>query len=351
MAIACSPTPKSLPPGIENAMLQDALSVAGEEQGLALARAGGLFQGPRLVPDPGEEPAARLPDIAHSTATSLGHSCLGRQPLRCTTEPRAGQQGRGWEGGQATRPPISLRSPADPQDPRHLSGGSASSSTPDPHPRARGRGLAAPPPAPPPPPPPRAPGSAPLRARARALPSPGDRPCARRGRCAPGPGEGGELGSASRPPRSSPAATQAKPERASGAGPRDAHLSGRAGPAEEDARGPGPGLARSAALPAPPPTLPGEAAGSDGPDEVSRLPRFLFCPSGHRRSLSPDGDCARARAGPNRRSAGHARPRSPRACCWEESPSPPLARLPLLRTGRGRSLPEFPLPLSFGKMN
>lgn len=241
---------------------------------------------------------------SQTSCTARRLLCLGRQSLRCTTEPRAGQQGCGWEGGQATGPPISLRSPADPQDPRHLSRGSASSSTPDPQPRARGRGLA------------RASASAArpgLGRPARALPSPGDRPCARRGRRAPGPGEGGERGSAWRPARSP--ATQATPERASGAGPRDAHLSGRAAPAGEDARGPGPSRARSAALPAPPPSLPGEAAGSDGPDEVSCLPRFLFGPSGRRRPLRPDAGCARARArtadrwaAPPAREAGHARP-------------------------------------------
>lgn len=131
-----------------------------------------------------------------------------------------------------------------------------------------------------------------------------------------------ELHLASRPPRSSSSAPLAKPERASGAGPRDAHLLGRARLAEEDARDPGLSPACSAARPAPPPTFPGEAAGSDGRDEVRCLPRFPSGSFGHRRSLWPDDGRARPRArararardrtrgrwvGPLAREAGHAR--------------------------------------------
>lgn len=56
--------------------------------------------------------------------------------------------------------------------------------------------------------------------------------------------------------------------------------------------GPLPGLssAHSTGRPAQPPTFPGEAAGSDGRDEVSCIPRFLSGSFGRRNYLQPEGD-------------------------------------------------------------
>lgn len=121
---------------------------------------------------------------------------------------------------------------------------------PPPRPRARGCGLAAPPPPRPAPAPPtaRAPGLIPpVRARAfqaRDLPARAPRPLrsetqALRVRRAPGQGSVSGWAGKGRPPRSPPPAALAKPECASGAEPRDAHLSGRARRAEEHARVPG----------------------------------------------------------------------------------------------------------------
>lgn len=176
----------------------------------------------------------------------------------------------------------------------------------------------------------------------------GLRPGSRGSATLPSTGRAAELDLASRLPRSSPPTPLVEPECAPGAGPRDAHLSGQARLAEEDARGPGLSPARRAARPAPPPTFPGETAASDRKDEVSCLSRFLSGAFGHRRSLRPEDGCARVRvhAGPNRRSGSRAGGPGARAQAAVK-PSGILlgsvtfanARLP---ARRGRTLPDSP---------
>lgn len=174
----------------------------------------------------------------------------------------------------------------------------------------------------------------------------------------PGRERTAELDLASRPPRSSSPAPLAKPERASGAGPRDAHLLGQARLAEEDARGPGLSPACSAARPAPPPTFPGEVAGSDGRDEVRCLPCFLSGTFGHRHSLRPDDGYARVRG---------AEPEVGGSGSWPERPATrgvkssgillervTFANTLLLATAPSQAGPEparIPLPPSFCKIN
>lgn len=152
------------------------------------------------------------------------------------------------------------------------------------------------------------------------------------------------LALASRPPRSRPRLGGRNPSARPARGRvtrtcRAGRARGRgcAGPA------PGPRPARSAA---PPAAFPGEAAGSDGRDEVSCLPlspRLLWP-----RASFPAQQRPRARAGPAQVGGSGGRPGGwPRAAakasgiCWKVSPRPP----PSSRRARalaGQSPPRFP---------
>lgn len=82
---------------------------------------------PQLVPDSGEEPATRPPDLRFDTTTPLGHSCAS------LGSPYNAQQSPGRER-PATRPPRLLQNAEALKEPGTRSGGPACSSGDSPEP-------------------------------------------------------------------------------------------------------------------------------------------------------------------------------------------------------------------------
>lgn len=222
-------------------------SADGKRQGQR--RSGNLVQSSRQVPGRTQPPDLPAPSTIPPLPRRLEY-------LRCTAEPSARGRGGQEAGEQEARLPahVALKS-----RPIHANQ-EILREAPPPPPRSRdpevgGVVSPAPPPLAPLPGPDcaRAP-EPPHCARAREATGvwgpgpPGPTRCpARRGSGAAGKGRPDGLGPApSAPVAPPPGLPSAKPERASDAGPRDAHLSGRAALAEEDARGPGLARARPA---------------------------------------------------------------------------------------------------------